>query len=333
MAKRLKTARPTLPNVGVEAAYRRRLDALIDRMNREASREIIAAYASNQQTLMAQDEAGPTEGEGWANRIVDGLLKKWEDLFDRESQRMATWFVGRVTTHSRRSVDNALKDAGLTVKLTMSPASRQIVEKAIDDNAKLISKIPEKQFASLRKMIDDSVKKGRDLGGLTKGLEEEFGMTRRRAVVISRDQNNKATEALTVSRYKEAGITEAIWMHRSGSKQPRESHLKMNGQKFNLAEGLYDEDFGDKVMPGQLVNCRCTCRAVIPEQPKVSGYAGDHALLPRLPILGSHRVPRRIPTVRGYPPGVPRGKQTGHGQQPLRQWRVADSARVRVPSA
>ena len=56
--------------------------------------------------------------------------------------------------------------------------------------------IPAKHLDQVREMVLESVRKGRDLGGLLKGLEEEFGITRRRAVVISRDQNNKATEML-----------------------------------------------------------------------------------------------------------------------------------------
>ncbi len=39
----------------------------------------------------------------------------------------------------------------------------------------------------------------------------------------------------------------------------------MNGKRFRLDEGLYDSAVGRKVLPGELVACNCTFRAVIPE--------------------------------------------------------------------
>ena len=39
----------------------------------------------------------------------------------------------------------------------------------------------------------------------------------------------------------------------------------MNGKHFSLVEGLYDRTAGKKVLPGELVNCRCTYRAVVPD--------------------------------------------------------------------
>lgn len=341
MVMRPKTGRPTLPNAGVEAAYRRKLDALLDRMSKEVSAEILAAYAENQnesaQPLSQDAVMPPGGGELWVSQIIDGLLEKWVNIFDQESQSLASWFTNQVASHSRRGANNALKEAGLTIKLTMSPQTQRIIENAIDENVGLIKSIPSKYLDDVRGMVDESVKKGRDLGGLTKGLEEKYGISRRRAVVISRDQSNKATEALTVSRYKEVGITEAIWVHRSGSKEPRKSHLKMNGKKFKLDgpdKGLYDEDVGRNVMPGELINCRCTCRPVIPEQPVAARgiYAKDSQIMRRLPILGpgGHR---RVSGMPGHPSGVPRRQQAGHGQQPVCRRRVADSAGVRVPVA
>jgi SPP1 gp7 family putative phage head morphogenesis protein len=113
-------------------------------------------------------------------------------------------------------------------------------------------------------MLMRSVARGRDLGGMTKEMEERYGITRRRAALISRDQNNKATAIITRVRQRELGITEAIWLHSSAGKHPRPSHVAMNGKRYLIAEGMEDPDEGRKILPGELVNCRCVSRSVIP---------------------------------------------------------------------
>ena len=82
--------------------------------------------------------------------------------------------------------------------------------------------------------------------------------------MIARDQTVKATEAVNRARCADVGITDGIWMHRSGSKVPRHTHVQMNGKRFNLSDGLYDSHEGRNVLPGELVNCRCTYKPVIP---------------------------------------------------------------------
>ena len=109
-----------------------------------------------------------------------------------------------------------------------------------------------------------SVSQGRDLAGLTKGLQKIHGVTRRRAQFIARDQNNKATAVMTRARHLELGITKAKWLHSAGGKQPREAHRHFSGQVYDIREG---HDFGDgngPVWPGTAINCRCVSVPIVP---------------------------------------------------------------------
>jgi len=47
-------------------------------------------------------------------------------------------------------------------------------------------------------------------------------------------------------------------------KTPRKTHIAMDGKSYRIAEGMYDSAEGKYVLPGELINCRCTSRAVIP---------------------------------------------------------------------
>ena len=49
----------------------------------------------------------------------------------------------------------------------------------------------------------------------------------------------------------------------SGAKTFRPAHVAMDGEKFPLAEGLYDMDEGRKVFPAELVNCNCTFMPIL----------------------------------------------------------------------
>jgi hypothetical protein len=77
------------------------------------------------------------------------------------------------------------------------------------------------QGVNIEGLVMRSVQTGRDLGQLMKDLQEQFGVTRRRAAFVARDQNNKATASMTRARQHEPGITQAIWVHSGAGKHPR----------------------------------------------------------------------------------------------------------------
>jgi SPP1 gp7 family putative phage head morphogenesis protein len=107
-----------------------------------------------------------------------------------------------------------------------------------------------------------SVARGRDLSYLTDELQKRYGITRRRAALIARDQNNKATSVMQAARQQSLGITQGIWKHSHAGKEPRPSHVKADGKVFELSKGMYLD--GKWVMPGEEINCRCTWSPVIP---------------------------------------------------------------------
>jgi uncharacterized protein with gpF-like domain len=106
------------------------------------------------------------------------------------------------------------------------------------------------------------VQAGRDLGYLSKELQDRYGITKRRAALIARDQNNKATAVITRVRQQELGVTECVWLHSHGGKHPRPSHVAADNKKYDVSKGMFLD--GKWTWPGVEVNCRCVARAVIP---------------------------------------------------------------------
>ena len=106
--------------------------------------------------------------------------------------------------------------------------------------------------------------KGADMHALSVDLRKTYGITRDRAATISRDQNNKAKAVIERTRRQELGITHAVWQHSAGGKVPRRTHVAMSGKSYPLSQGMWDSAEDKYVFPGELINCRCTSRAVIP---------------------------------------------------------------------
>jgi SPP1 gp7 family putative phage head morphogenesis protein len=175
---------------------------------------------------------------------------------------LAKHFATKVAERSDLGLQASLRKAGFTVKFTMTPAANDILQATIQQNVGLIKSIASEHLSKVQGLVMRSVQAGRDIGGLTKDIEEQFGITRRRAVLIARTQNALATASMNKARALEVGITEAVWLHSHAGRTPRPSHVKANGKKYDIAKGMYLD--GEWLQPGQAINCRCLSKPLIP---------------------------------------------------------------------
>jgi SPP1 gp7 family putative phage head morphogenesis protein len=251
--------RPVHPNAGIEAEYRRRLDRLIRAMNKSVDYWVRAAYRSNEPE-MAQDETPAAA----LRRAMAQLRRRWLRNFNEGAKELAKWFATASTERSDAALRAILKKAGFTVEFTMTPAARDILAATTTANVALIKSIPQQYLNQVEGAVMRSVQAGRDLKSLTDELQTHYGVSRRRAAFISRDQNNKATAAMTRARQAELGITEATWMHSGGGKHPRPTHVAMNGDRYEVGKGMWDPAVKRFIFPGEEPNCRCVSKAVVP---------------------------------------------------------------------
>lgn len=233
-------------------------------MNRSTLRWLRAAYRANEpriQALLAQDELPATIVAARVRR----LCKFWQRKFDALAPDLARYFATEVSKRSTASLGEMLKRGGVAVKMRDTRAYQDVLKAAVEENVGLIRSIPQQHFGRIEGMVMRSVQTGRDLHQLTEDLEDAFGISRRRAELISRDQSNKATAVLQRTRQAELGVTEAIWVHSGGGAHPRPSHVRAGKDrvKFNLAEGWFDPETKKYIWPGTEINCRCVARPVI----------------------------------------------------------------------
>jgi SPP1 gp7 family putative phage head morphogenesis protein len=248
------------PNVGIEMDYRAKLRALIEEMQRSYLHWLSAQYRQTPPE-MALDATPAKEME----RELSLLGKRWQKRFNEAAPKLARYFATSTSRRSQAALKKILKDAGISVEFQMTAAMRDVLQATITEQVGLIKSIGSEYHTQVQGLVMRSVQTGRDLGQLTKDLRARYDITDRRAALIARDQNNKATANFTRVRQQEVGITEAIWLHSHGGKTPRKTHLANDGKRYNVAAGWFDPDpkVRRRIWPGSLVSCRCVSKSIV----------------------------------------------------------------------
>lgn len=258
---------PVRPNAGIHLAYKKKLDRLVDEMHASLVYWLTAQWNANPPNTLAQDSAKIGSYPGGSpsaalRRAMRNLSRRWQRRFDKGAEEMATYFADKSIGASDVQLKAILKKAGFSVEFKMTAAAQDAYNAVVGENIALIKSIASKHLSEVEGLVMRSVQHGRDLGTLTTELEARYGVTKRRAALIARDQSNKATAVINVVRQKSLGITQAKWMHSGAGKEPRPSHVAANGKLFDIDKGLYLD--GEWLLPGQAINCRCVSRSVIP---------------------------------------------------------------------
>ncbi len=104
----MKILRAIKPNAGIRVKYRRRLEAMIDDMNRSVTYWIEAAYHHEEERIVG--DASPVHVILQRfNRDARRWLKKWDML----AAWLAKNFIGQVSRKATSSLEQAYKEAGL----------------------------------------------------------------------------------------------------------------------------------------------------------------------------------------------------------------------------
>jgi SPP1 gp7 family putative phage head morphogenesis protein len=236
--------------------YAKRLTREIDAMQRAVIARLTADYVETppHTTIVYGADASPT---AILTRAMNTMARRWLKRFDTLSVKLAAHFATSVRERNETVLAAEMRAAGFTVRFRPSQAMNDAYAAVVDENVGLIKSIGEQHLTNVRTAVMQSVQTGRDIGTLTKRLEDIGGVSRRRAARIALDQNNRATAVMANARYLSLGITRAKWLHSAGGKTPRPEHVAFSGQPYSIAEGR-DFDNGEGIVwPGTAINCRC----------------------------------------------------------------------------
>ena len=255
-----KILRAIQPNAGVRAWYRKRLNKELDEMQRSIAYWLESAYRKREDEIVG--DASPARD---LLAVFTANMRKWTRRWDTLADWLGRRVIEKVDNSTTMSMKDAFKAAGFSVKFDRTRNLNSVTEAYISWNVGLIKSIGREYLEDVRGIVMEGVGMGRDLGYISEQLGNRYGITKRRAKLIARDQTDKATMAIQKVRDENLGITEGIWVHLPGQKTSRETHVAMNGKRFSLKDGMYDSAVGRNVFPGELINCRCVYRRVLPE--------------------------------------------------------------------
>lgn len=252
--------RPVRPSAALTAAYRRRLEAQVEQMHASVLYWLRVQWRKHPPRLAA--DASPADT---LQRSVKRLARRWNKNWREAADTSAEFFAQRAATRSTEALRRELREAGLAVPFRMTAAMRDVVDATVHANVGLIKSIPARYLQEVEGIVMRGVQAGRDLASVTNEIEKQFGVARRRAALIARDQNNKATASFNRVRQLEVGITRARWVHSAGGHEPRPSHVKAGRDRveFDVSKGWYDPHEKRHIQPGELINCRCISRPVL----------------------------------------------------------------------
>lgn len=258
-------ARAVHANAGTAARYRRALLSAIAKMIADVEAKITEQRKADPPVL-ARD-ASPADQ---MQERIRTLSDRWEKYFEDIAPSLAESFVRQSFAATGNGMKQALKAAGWSVEFQMTPAMRDAFDASLAENVGLIRSIPAEYLRQVEGIVMRSYSAGRDLKTLVREVKALYPKAKNRAALIARDQSNKANAVVQRARQQELGITEAIWMHSHAGKEPRPTHVAMNGKRFKVAKGMYDSAVKKFIFPGEEINCRCTGRSVLPWTPRES---------------------------------------------------------------
>ena len=227
-------------------------------MQRSIVTHIVAQYPGGN-PLLAQDAPDDVHRLRWE---MDRLGRRWLDRFDVAAKDMAAYFATAAKDRVDGALAASLRKAGLSVRFQITPAIAEALDATITENVSLIKSIAQQHLGHVEQIVMRSVTAGRDVGGLKKALQQQLGVTQRRAALIARNQNNSATATVCRARQQELGIKRAIWVHSSAGRHPRPEHVAANGKEYDVDKGMWLEQRW--TWPGREINCRCVSRSIIP---------------------------------------------------------------------
>lgn len=243
------------PNVGIEAAYRKRLDKEIKAMQDSIVYWVSARYRENEDVITTDSPASDLQAE------LSALGRQWMKKFDKLAPWLARQFARSAADRSNRAMAAGLRRGGMSVRVSFTPRQNDALQAIIHANVALIKSIASQHLTNIEGIVMRSVTTGRDLSAMSDALQHQYGVTKRRAAFISLDQNNKATSAMVAIKQQELGL-ECVWLHSAGGKTKRPSHVAFSGKRYDPKTGALIE--GERIWPGVKPGCRCVSKTVVP---------------------------------------------------------------------
>lgn len=186
--------------------------------------------------------------------------------------------LSRAKEEYERSLTHMENDLQKTLPLTVGPkisnpssaVSRLTIEAKLTDEQKkiiaddwgsnldlYIKKWTEKNILKLRSEIQPHVMAGGRAEGLVKVIQDNYGVAKRKAKFLARQETALLMAKFQEIRYLDIGIQKYRWSD-AHDQRVRHDHHELNGKAFRFdSPPVSNKKTGARNNPGQDYNCRC----------------------------------------------------------------------------
>lgn len=254
--RKAKQAKPVQQSLAAGIRYNASLQKMLRLVRRDINTMVLPSIKSLETEYTS---------DGWVdniNVIFNRLFSKWTSpLFKAASEDIAKQFVGGTGRASRAKFESAVKAIGIPVHADSQGLS-DYLEASVSSNVDLIESIPVKYLNQVKTITVNNMRAGMRPSGIAKQIQEQFGVEKKRAKFIARDQTAKINGDISERRQTSAGFEYFKW-HDVDDSRVRNSHESIANRVTKYGVGVYRWDDlprnerGEQVKPGSDFSCRC----------------------------------------------------------------------------
>lgn len=244
--------------MSIEREYQRVLFSLTRELKRLIKELLFPALPQMIQE-MNYNTPDPIKTDG-AIENLNGILIQIDRLIKpkvQETKAKSDLIALQINSYNKRQFEKIQKSVlGIDI-FAREPWLLDQMKLFSSQNAELIESIPEEELFQISGIVERGFQQGSRFETVAEDLIKRFGITRRRARLIARDQTTKLNSSLTKLRQQEAGVTHYKWIT-AGDERVRPTH-RANADKIFA----WDDPPEKTGHPGSDVNCRCVASPIL----------------------------------------------------------------------
>lgn len=160
------------------------------------------------------------------------------------------------------------------INIAPTDLHRAEIEGFVASSVELITKVPRDVLAGMEPWLAEKLIEGARPGDIRAGLIERLGISESRAMLIARDQIGKLSGKINETNQRLADVDSYTWMDMDDERvrgnpsgkypRARPSHHALSGKVFRWSDPPVSGHGGQRLHPGQPIQCRCWPDPVIP---------------------------------------------------------------------
>ncbi|MBZ5673700.1 MAG: minor capsid protein [Acidobacteriia bacterium] len=230
-----------------------------------------ATYNPASRTFSLPSDRVPTEiriAQAQADSRYDALRRAMVQVLDGVDIESLTDRSG-IPARMRQSVDWMEGDfqktvAAITIAPKLTEDQRRIISGEWGKNLELyIQGWAKDNILELRQKVSTNAFAGRRAEELVSLITENYGVSRRKAKFLARQETSLLMSKFQQTRYQDIGIRRYRWST-SHDERVRHDHKVLDGKVFSWDDPpITDRETGARNNPGEDFNCRCIAVALV----------------------------------------------------------------------